>query len=127
MLNVMVAAVVAAVAAPAPDRTPEPSFDCAMVREYSSCAVGVGALTGRIIASALACGLPRERLAAVAAMMAAIIAEVAADEADLEEGMFMITVSGKEALDHRRTGADPEPCHAVARDFDALAQEMGVP
>lgn len=121
------AAAVATVAATAPGRAQRVAFDCATVRAYSSCAIGVGALAGRIVASALACGLPRERWTAVAAMMAAIINEVAVDEADREEGVAMISLSGEETLRRRQVSEDREPCDTIAQTFDELARELGVP
>ena len=59
--------------------------------------------------------------------MAAIIGQVAVDDADREEGMQMISLSGEEALRRRQVSEDPEPCASIALTFDALAQEMGVP
>lgn len=97
------------------------------MREHASCAKSVGAPAGRIVASALACDLPRARWTVVGAMVAAIIREVAVDEADRRDGMRTMRLAGEETLCQRNTCEDREQCASVARSFDALAHEMGAP
>ena len=107
----LVLPVAASVAA---DEAQAPVFDCAALHAYTSCAIGVGTLAGRIVA-------------AVAVRMAAIIEQVAVDEADREEGIAMIWLSGEETLRRRQASAHPEPCDSVAQTLDGTARGLGIP
>lgn len=103
-------------------------MDTSRERELALAHVGLGRDGARPAeALALACAVPRARWTVLGAMIAVIIQEVVADEADRRDGTRTMRLAGEETLCQRETGEDREQCASVANSFDALARETGAP
>ncbi len=103
-----------------PKQAPPP-VDCSRLREYSSCAIGIATLIGRMAGAAVACGVPPDRIGNVVEAVGDRMRQVSTSPKDLADALALFRATME--ISHR--AAPASDCPGTALAFQEIERNIG--